>query len=718
MKQIQIFLLWAVLILALTAFGQDTKSVADASAPAAATSGRPPGTVFRDCPDCPEMVVVPAGNFTMGSSASEKSWAATHGANAESVSDESPQHKVSLPSFALGKYDVTRDEYAAFARETGHPAGNECYESSMPKSNKRSGASWQNPGFNQTERDPVTCVSWQDARAYIAWLNAKLRRPGSTSGDGTYRLPSESEWEYAARAGTTTRFWWGDDDGSAASYAWYKGNSGGQTHPVGSKPANHFGLYDMAGDVWQWTEDCYAESYANAPMDGSASEAGKDCLRVDRGGSWLYPAWLLRAATRERNAAGYRDVIMGFRLARTLPLEAQPSQQPSAPRVVDLKTPDGTLLKATYFAAAKPGPGVLLLHQINRTRKSWDQLAAQLAAAGINTLTLDMGGFGESGTRWEKLSDAERGKHRHGWPDDVDAALQYLIAQPGVNRDMIGLGGAGGLGVDNSVDAARRHPTEIKSLVLMSGETLRDGLQFLHEARQLPELFVFSDDDEYPPTQDAMKLLYVTALSPSKKLVHYSATQDAPWVWYETSDISKVPAHGGHGTDMFPVHPELPGIIMHWFVTTLVKTPGHAPAETLAAAPILNQLQIPGGATQVRQQLLEARGKDPRAQLWPEVAVDIIGAGYQRMGDIKNAIEIFKLNLLAYPDSADAHYNLADAYLADGQKELARQYAEKALALLDSHAAPLSSWSDTEQRRGEIRRSAQETLKKLSEPQG
>jgi tetratricopeptide (TPR) repeat protein len=200
--------------------------------------------------------------------------------------------------------------------------------------------------------------------------------------------------------------------------------------------------------------------------------------------------------------------------------------------------------------------------------------------------------------------------------------------------------------------------------------------------------------------------------------VHYSAAEDAPWLWYETSDISKVPAHGGHGTDMFPVHRELPGIIMHWFVTTLVKTPGHAPAETLAAVPILNQLQIAGGAAQVKQQLLEARGKDPQAQLWPEVAVDIVGEGYQRAGDIKNAIEIFKLNLLAYPDSADAHSNLADAYLADGQKELARQYAQTALAMLDSHAAPLSSWSDTEQRRGEIRRSVQKTLKKLSEPQG
>jgi tetratricopeptide (TPR) repeat protein len=161
---------------------------------------------------------------------------------------------------------------------------------------------------------------------------------------------------------------------------------------------------------------------------------------------------------------------------------------------------------------------------------------------------------------------------------------------------------------------------------------------------------------------------------------------------------------------LFQVHPELPGIIVQWFVTTLIMTPGHAPADSLAAAALLNQLQNPGGAVQVEQQLLEPRKKDPQAQLWPEVAVDIIGEDYQRVGDIKAAIEIFKLNLLAYPDSADAHSNLADAYLADGQKDLARQYAEKALAMLDSHRAPLSSWSDTEERRGEIRHSAEQTL--------
>jgi tetratricopeptide (TPR) repeat protein len=210
-----------------------------------------------------------------------------------------------------------------------------------------------------------------------------------------------------------------------------------------------------------------------------------------------------------------------------------------------------------------------------------------------------------------------------------------------------------------------------------------------------------------------MKLLYVTASSPSKKLVHYSAAEDAPWLWYETSDAGKVPAHGGHGTDMLDVHPELSKVIVEWFATTLIKRPGHAPADALAAASLLNQLQTPGGAVQVKQQLVEARKKDPQAQLWPEVAVDIIGEDYQRAGQIKNALEIFQLNLLAYPDSADAHSNLADAYLKDGQKDSARRYAEKALALLDSHAAPASSWSDTEQRRAEIRSGVLDTLKEL-----
>ncbi|MBV9618916.1 MAG: tetratricopeptide repeat protein [Verrucomicrobia bacterium] len=369
-----------------------------------------------------------------------------------------------------------------------------------------------------------------------------------------------------------------------------------------------------------------------------------------------------------------------------------------SPRAVDVKSADGTVVKGTYFAAAKPGPGILLFHQSNRTRECWDDVAKQSVAAGINTLTIDL----------------QRYKEEKGWGAAEDAAFEFLVSQPGVSRDIIGIGGAGALGVDLAVETARRHATQLKSLVLISGETSRQELQFLHEASQLPGLYVFSDDDEYPPEQEAMQLIYDTSSNPSKKLIHYSAVKEAPWLWYETSD-SRVPAKGGHGTDLFKPHPELRTIVVDWFITTLIKTPGHAPADPLACAAVLNELQMPGGETQVQQQLTEARKKDPQAQLFPEVNVDILASGFLRDGATKEAIEIFKLNLLAYPDSADAHYNLADAYLKDGQKDLARNYAERALAMLDSHAAPLSSWSDTEQRRAEIRKDIQDTLKKIGE---
>src|SRR6266487_1508550 len=386
----------------------------------------------------------------------------------------------------------------------------------------------------------------------------------------------------------------------------------------------------------------------------------------------------------------------------TVALRGTVERPNSAPRVVDLKWTEGTNLKASYFAAAKRGPGVVVFHQTNRRLESWEDIARQLVAAGINVLTVDT----DPKTR------------KQWWPGGLDAAFEYLISQPGVKRDVIGIGGAGVIGVENSVETARRHSDQVKSLVLLSGETSRDGLQFLQQASQLPELFVFSDDDEYPPIQQAMGLLYVTASSPSRKLVHYSASKDAPWKWYEPFDIGKVPPTGGHGTDLFKGHPELPGIIVDWFVTTLIKTPGHALADTLASASTINEIQTPGGVAKVTQQLIEAQKKDPQAQLFPEITASTIGQGFLRAGDTKSAIDVLKLVLLAYPDSADANENLAEAYLKDGQKDLARQHAEKALAILDAHTVPASSWTDTEEYRGEIRRSAQKTLKKLSEKQG
>jgi dienelactone hydrolase len=169
-------------------------------------------------------------------------------------------------------------------------------------------------------------------------------------------------------------------------------------------------------------------------------------------------------------------------------------------RVVELKSGNGTSLKGTYFVAAKPGPGVLLFHQSNRTRKSWEDVARQLAAAGINVLTVD--------------ADPNKTRKQR-WPGELDTAFEFLRSQPGVNRDVIGIGGAGVIGVEDSVETARLHPAEVKSLVLLSGES--ENFEFLRQASQLPELFVADDNDEYPPIVEGMELLYVTASSPSRK---------------------------------------------------------------------------------------------------------------------------------------------------------------------------------------------------------
>lgn len=392
----------------------------------------------------------------------------------------------------------------------------------------------------------------------------------------------------------------------------------------------------------------------------------------------------------------------------------QLSPQATAARVIDLKTSDGTVLKASYFPAARSGPGVLLLHQYNRQRKVWDDLARQLAAAGINTLTLDMRGFGESGgIPHDKLTSKERAQVRKQIPGDIDTAWQYLISQPGVKGDVLGVGGAGLDGVDNSVELVHRHSTEVKSLVLLSGETFLPGMQFMRQASQLPGLFVVSEDDEYPPTVEAMEWLYSISSNPGKKFVHYSG-KPAPWNGYE--DTPGIPAAGGHGTDMFTVHPDLPGIIVDWYVTTLIKTPGHATVDNHRAAdlpslPILNQIEMSNGVALVTQQLTEARRRDLKAQLFPEIIVNIMGYDHLRVGEAKKAVEILKLNVIAYPESADANDSLSDAYLADGEKDLAKQYAEKALALLASGVN--HSWNDSEARRNLIRESSQQKLKQL-----
>lgn len=400
---------------------------------------------FRDCPQCPEMVVVPAGSIEIGSGDAEKAWAIANGASMDGIVDESPRHKVTLESFALGRYDVTWAEYAGFVRETGHEVREGCHASSMPGAKELADASSRSPGHKASDREPVVCVSWRDAQAYIAWLNRKV----ASRGDGPYRLPTEGEWEYAARAGTTTRFWWGDDDDGAKDGAWFDANSGGRVHEVGGKRPNPFGLYDMVGNVWQWTEDCYAESYDHAPADGSAATGAKDCLRVDRGSSWMYPLWLLRSATRERNPADFRDVIMGFRVARTLPAPDSLYARP------------GTTFHAgptslNFYCLGTGSPAVVFDAGYGDWSPAWAIVHPQVAK-WTRACTYDRAGSGFSGRATNPRTSARIA-------DELLAALK----EGGIAGPYILVGSAyGGLNVRTF---AQLHPQETAGLVLVDAD--------------------------------------------------------------------------------------------------------------------------------------------------------------------------------------------------------------------------------------------------------
>ena len=278
-----------------------------------------PGRVFRDCAECPELVVVPAGSFTMGSPSSEEG----------RYDDEDPQHRVAIAAaFAVGKYEVTRGEFAQFVRATGHSTGNACRTYEHGKWEGRSGRGWEDPGFRQDGREPAVCVSWDDAKAYVRWLSRKTGE--------RYRLLSEAEWEYAARAGTRTSRYWGDDvsaqcdhangyDRTAAAELNFDWDSAscrdGSVHTarVGRYGENGFGLSDMLGNVWEWVEECWHGSYAGAPTDGRAWATGGICYwRVLRGGSWSGHPGNLRSANRYGDSAGDRNNSAGFRVSRTL----------------------------------------------------------------------------------------------------------------------------------------------------------------------------------------------------------------------------------------------------------------------------------------------------------------------------------------------------------------------------------------------------------------
>ena len=246
------------------------------------------GEVFRDCPACPEMVVLPAGRFDMGSPANETGRAG----------DEGPVHRVEIARpFAMGRYEVTFAQWDLCVASGGcshHPDDN---------------------GWGRDDR-PVINVSWHDAREYIVWLSSLTGRP--------YRLPSEAEWEYAARAGTATARPWGDGIGDGRANCDGCGGDwdGAQTAPVGRFPANGFGLHDMLGNVWEDTADCWHGDYRGAPTDGSVWQGGDCRRRVMRGGGWSVRPAYVRSANRHGGYADRRDSAYGgFRVARSIDRE-------------------------------------------------------------------------------------------------------------------------------------------------------------------------------------------------------------------------------------------------------------------------------------------------------------------------------------------------------------------------------------------------------------
>jgi len=252
-----------------------------AASPTAGATEYRPGDVFRDCDTCPELVVVPAGAFVMGLGGRYK--------------QELPEHRVKIARpFAIGRYEVTFDEWQA------------CLDA---------GACEHEPDDHKWGRGrrPVINLTFKQMKGYVAWLSAETGE--------TYRLPSDAEWEYAARDGTVTEFWWGDEVGENLANCRDCGAewSGLGSAPVGSFEANPYGLFDTAGNVWEWVEDCWNPNHENAPADGSARTDGDCGKRVIRGGSWYYVKKNIRSAWRFKNDARVKSYWLGFRVARELP---------------------------------------------------------------------------------------------------------------------------------------------------------------------------------------------------------------------------------------------------------------------------------------------------------------------------------------------------------------------------------------------------------------
>lgn len=354
---------------------------------------------------------------------------------------------------------------------------------------------------------------------------------------------------------------------------------------------------------------------------------------------------------------------------------------------LDLKAADGTRLKATYYSAGKPGPGIVLLHMCNSQRKAWATLGPKLAAAGMHAIAIDYRGYGDSGgKRYTEWTPDENTRMRdQTWPSDVDVAFKHLAAQPGVDRDRMGAAG-GSCGVNQAVQLARRQ-AGIKTLVLLAGGTNTAGQDHLARASWMPVFGVAANDDG-----DAVGLI--------RWIVGFSSNP---------LNLVKTYAKGGHGTELFPVHSDLEPSIVVWFqrhlITTPVRVAGVAskPGPSARAAAALRE---PGGGARIAQQLRDARKQRKPIALAPEAAINLLGYELMQGGRLKDAIGVFQLNVQAYPESANTYDSLADAYVAAKEPAKAAEYARKALDVLarDKKAS--------DEQRKAIRESAESKLRK------
>ncbi len=355
-----------------------------------------------------------------------------------------------------------------------------------------------------------------------------------------------------------------------------------------------------------------------------------------------------------------------------------------------LAAPDGAKLAATYYSAGRPGPGILLCHQCNMDRRSWNGLAEKLARAGFHVLTIDYRGFGESaGARHNDLPNDQRAKLvQQVWPGDLDVAYKYLAAQPGVT----GVTGAGGAscGVNNSIQLSRRHP-EIKSLVLLSGNTDNAGRAHLKSKSSPPLLLAAADDDGN--AVQLMEVLDAFSNNPTNRFVEYKA--------------------GGHGTEMFQPHPDLPDQIVAWYEATLLGKGSPASTDNRARRDspqvrLLVTAYDADGVAKVADTLTAARQKDPKSPILEPRFVNFLGYLALQSGETKPAVAIMQVNVDSNPQSSNAWDSLGDAFLADGQKDKARAAAQRSLRLVQTDPTVTS-----DAQRKAIRESAQGKLNQL-----